>query len=217
MKITWKTQPSYAEEGQPNPLRWAILSGSLEEGFTNETSWLKCKDFFNDYCYTYNTGKPMAIYGFNTKDMAIPAKGEPVYIAVKDITPQFKENVQNVTSNVAIHEADDGTCVLELHPDHFANTYSISLVSLVIRLCNVEHSFGSLEEMKVYQKFPSQDQSKWNQVVAKKVFFSLPEKLKKYIWYSGEQHNSETEVTMASYQLASNIHNCGVLTYGRFM
>ena len=46
MKLTYKDKGAYTEIGQPNPMRWAILSKNTDGTYKNESSWLKCKDFF---------------------------------------------------------------------------------------------------------------------------------------------------------------------------
>jgi hypothetical protein len=220
MKITYTHKNTYAEEGQPNPIRWLILSGTPETGFKNESEWLKCKDFFNDYAVAYQGGKRFNIYGFDTSNMHIPKTGEPVYIAVKETTEYFDVNMGVVNQwlsdrglpRISCHKGtNDADYVLEFPEYFFRNTYNISLISLIIRLCNIEYFFKDFEEMKVYQTFPQKDQQKWNQVVAKDVFFNIPKKLQEYIWYCGKQHNSKNPP--ADYALSSLVHNCGVLTW----
>jgi len=222
MKITYQTRPSYAEEGQSNPIRWVILSGTPDTGFVNESSWLKCKDFFNDYAVAYNGGKRFAIYGFSTEGMAIPKQGEYVYMAVKHLTKNFITNMntfnkwlnENKCPKIVFWPVDD-TVVLQLDPFFLKNTYNISLVSLMIRLLNDETFNGTIEELKTH-KIPGdgRDQQKWGVVVNKKVFFDIPKKLDKFLWYCGEGHNSEKDIQV--YQLPSLVHNNGVVSWSSY-
>lgn len=216
MKFTYTSKGTYSEIGQPNPIRWAILSGTPETGFVNESSWLKCKDFFNDYVVAYNGGKRFGIYGFSTEHMNIPEKGQPVYMAVKDLTSSFLPNLNTLNGGlpepVGVLKAEDDTVVLRIPAYYFENTYNISLISLMIRLCNIDYVFSSYEEFVNYKQHAGQDQNLWNNVVAKGKYFNLPDHLKGYVWYAGEQYNSTKE--MQVYQMSSLIHNGGVVSWG---
>lgn len=221
MKLTITTKSAYAEEGQPNPLRWLILSGTPEKGFVNESAWLRCKDFFNDYAVAYNGGPRFGIYGFSTEAMTIPKKGEPVFMALNGTTKEFLHNLLALNDwlvphpPIAFHNTPAADCIIKIPGEYFQNTYSISLLSLIIRLMNCEKKFKDFGEAISYKGFPDKDQQKWNQVVAKNVFFALPEKFQKYTWYVGEQHNSESK-DLPGYQLSSLVHNGGVLSYSKF-
>lgn len=224
MKLTIKTKTPYAEEGQPNPLRWLILSGTPETGFVNESAWLRCKDFFNDYAVAYNGGPRFGIYGFSTEVMNIPKKGEPVFMALNGTTKEFLHNLLALNDwlytkqkcpLVTYYKTDKADSIIEIPGYYFQNTYTISLLSLIIRLINHETKFKSFDDVLVYKGFPDKDQQKWNQVIAKDVFFALPEKFKKYTWYAGENYNSETK-DLPVYQLSGLVHNGGVLSYGKF-
>ncbi len=216
MKFTYTPKGQYNEIGQPNPIRWCILSGSPEEGFVNECGWIKCKDFFNDYVVAYTGGKRFNIYGFSTESMNIPEKGKPVYVAVKDLTSEFLRNIDTINEklprSIKWLKADDGTFILELDSFYFQSTYNISLITLMIRLCNIKHTFSSFDQFYNYKDHATQDQSLWDNVVSKGVLFDIPEALRQYVWYAGKDYNSEKEV--AGYQLASLVHNGGVVAWG---
>jgi hypothetical protein len=214
VQIKFTTKPTYAEEGQPNPLRWCILSGTPETGFTNESSWLRCKDFFNDYAVAYNGGKRFQIYGFSTEKMNVAPKGSSVYIAVSSFTNDFIKNVRQCT-DVVVHEGGEFP-ILEFSEYYFSNTYNISLISLIIRLCNVDVSFDSFDALTKYKKFATKDQQKWDVVVAAKRFFNLPEQMKKYVWYASKDKNSELTPDN-DYSLPSLVHNGGVLSWTNAM
>lgn len=224
MKLTFKDQSSYSEESQSNPIRWAILSGTPEKGFVNESAWLKCKDFFNDYAVAYNGGTRFGIYGFNTTNMTIPKLGEPVYMAVKCLTKNFMFNMNTFNTwlkdnghlTIPYYTVDKEVVVLEFDQFFLKNTYNISLVSLMIRLLNDETFNGTIEDLKTH-KIPGdgRDQQKWGTVVAKNIYFKLPKKLDGYLWYCGEKSNSNTEVPV--YQLSGLVHNNGVVSWSSYM
>lgn len=222
MKITITDKPGYAEEGQPNPMRWMLLSRNPDDGsFQNESSWLRCKDFFNDFVYARHTGKFFRIYGFDISKMNLGKPDEPVYMLLDVLTKQFWPNMGKLNKwleedqNLPVISCHpyEGKAFLTLKPVYFQNTFNVSLISLLIRLMNVDHEFKDFNEVLAYKKFFDKDQQKWDQVVAKKLFFSnLPEKLQKFVWYCGPKFNSDVE--LPEYQLASLVHNNGVLNWG---
>ena len=219
MQIKFTSKPTYAEEGQPNPIRWAILSGTPETGFINETSWLRCKDFFNDYCVAYNGGKRFNIYGFSTEKMNIPKKGEPVYIALDATTEAFPFNLGEFNTWLKGQELPTivytpyiSMWVLEFPEFYFNNTYNISLVSLIIRLLNVDKEFTSFEEVIKYKDFPAKDQQKWDVAVASGIYFKLPDAANKYVWYIDKNTNSE-KTDSSHYSYSSLVHNNGLISW----
>lgn len=215
MKFTYTNKGGYSEIGQPNPIRWAILSGSPDAGFQNESSWLKCKDFFNDYVVAYNGGQRFGIYGFSTEGMKIPAKGEPVYMAVKDWKPPFLTNLdvlnQGIPEAVERHMVGE-QLILEIPAYYFKNTYNISLLTLLIRLCNIDHTFETFEEFASYKQHAVQDQQLFNTVQDKGKFFNIPDHLKDYVWYAGAQFNDKVFKGQV-YQLSSLVHNNGLVSW----
>ena len=218
-KINFKQLTSYAEETQPNSLQWAILSQEKDGSYTQVSAWIICKDFFNDLAYTIQTGKDFSIYGFNAGKMNPPAKDQPVYMVLRNFTPTFVQNVDKVNdflakqglSIVKLSHADDKHLLLEWNPWFFSNTYYISLMSLIIRLCNYGHTFNSFTDIVTTKDFPYKDQQKWNAVVKKNVFFALPEKLKGFVWYYNESSNSNCAID--NYRIPGLVHNCGVLSW----
>lgn len=222
MKITITSKGTYGEEGQPNPMRWMILTKEDDNSYKNETSWLRCKDFFNDFVYARHTKKYFNIYGFDTNKMNVGSPGEPVYMLLDVLTKQFLYNMDALNTWLKEDQKmpwipytpHEGKVLLQIPSIYFDNTYNISLLSLIIRLLNVEHEFKWFKEVITYKEFPEKDQQKWDQVVKKKTFFKLPEDLKKYIWYAGPTCNSIKEPE--GYQVKSLVHNNGVLSWGHY-
>lgn len=219
VNITSKT--GYAEESQPNPLRWYILD-KTENGFQNVSAQIKCKDFFNDLAYTLQTGKKFSIYGFNAGNFNLDPKN-PVWMLLTETTESFEHNFQVMNTwlktqkapQIPLEKTDKGWLVtFDLW--YFKNVYRISLVSLIIRLMNVDKKFKDFIEVQAYGSFPPKDQTKWSVVVSKGVYFQVPAKLDKYLWYCGEQYNSAT-VKDGDYQVSSFVHNNGVLEWSRHL
>ena len=55
---------SLHEIEQPSPLRWKILHRDGNELY-DVSSWIKCRDYFNDVVWRSNGGAAFSIYGFN--------------------------------------------------------------------------------------------------------------------------------------------------------
>jgi hypothetical protein len=215
MNITITNKGNYAEEGQPNPMRWMLLSKNEDGSFQNETSWLRCKDFFNDFVCARHTGKFFRIYGFDTSKMNLGNPEEPVYILLDVLTEQFVYNMGTLNTwlkdeqgmpTIPSSPQGEGKYLLTVDPVYFKNTYNVSLITLLIRLMNIS-----------YKKFFEKEKPKWDEVVKKGLFFSkFPEKLKKFVWYCGDKFNSETK-DLPEYQLANLVHNNGVLNWGQYL
>lgn len=219
MKFTYKSKSSYAEESQANPIRWAILKQDKEGNFTNESAWLMCKDFFNDYVVAYNGGPRFNIYGFSTVGMDIPEHGLPVFIAVKGLNKYFHENM-GMLNNYLFHmkhppvtfEQVVGDCelVLLIDPFFLKCTYNISLLSLIIRCLNDGIEFPTWEDFLKCERFNHRDMPKIGAIIKKGVFFELPEKLSKFTWWASDKYNSDVECPV--YQLSSLVHNGGCVS-----
>ncbi len=223
MKVTIKPIGHYAEESQPNPLTWYILKQIGEDTFQNVSAPIICKDFFNDLAYTLQTGHAFEIYGFQAGKMELK-KDKPIYMLLTETTPNWQANIFDVLNPwlasqgmpiLLLHKADNGT-VIEFDPKYFRNTYNISLVSLIIRLLNIEHTFKDFNEVKAFKKFPLKDQNKWDQVVKKNIFFDVPSKMQDYIWYCGETANSKV-TKHTDYGIPQYVHNNGVLSWSTYL
>jgi len=224
MKITITNKGSYSEEGQPNPMRWMILSQVAPGTFTNESAWLKCKDFFNDLAYTMQTGKSFSIYSFDAGKMKASFETDGYVKMLLDVlTPTFLDNLTMLNDwldgapkmpRIQWERQEDGKVLISLAPEYFKNTYNISLISLIIRLCNYDNMvFNTFKDLEDCKKFPYGDQWKWNTVVKKKIYFNLPEALQKYVWYEDATHNSET--IKEGYSIPQLVHNCGVCSWSK--
>jgi hypothetical protein len=114
---------------------------------------------------------------------------------------------------IAMDGWKEGKVLITIPREYFRNTYNISLLSLIIRLMNVAQVFESFEDVIKEKDFYPKDQNLWDQVVAKGVFFNLPEHLKKFVWYYDANNNSETK--KEGYNIPSLVHNCGVLAWSK--
>lgn len=220
VKFTYTNKSHYAEESQANPIRWAILSQDKKGDFVNESAWLMCKDFFNDYVVAYNGGPKFSIYGFSTVNMYIPKLGEPVFIAVKGLQTHFHANL-GVLNNYLFSKGmpyvtfqvvpnDENVTILLIDPKYLLCTYNISLLSLIIRCMNDGIAFKDWNSFLSCTKFNHRDQPKIEAIIKKGVFFDLPEAIAKFTWYAGPKYNSGVEVPV--YQMSGLVHNSGAVS-----
>lgn len=217
-------QKTYTEIGQPNPLRWIICNDDKKGNAVQVSNIIRCKDFFNDLTYTIQTGKGFSIYGFNAKEYSPPKKGEPVVFAVKFLFPEFFSNMEVLNSWLVneqgfpaidvLQQPDKTTAVLKIPGKYFENTYFTSLVTLLIRLMNNQIKFKNFEEVTKYD-FHVQEMALFKQVLATKWFFkNFPKTGYKYVWYQGEDYNSEVENSKPSpYGVSSMVHNNGLVSW----
>lgn len=141
INILKKHKGSYAEIDQPNPLRWRIMHRS-KDVLTSQSCLIKCKDFFNDVVAWKKAKKAFVIYSFKNN---IKFNREGLYLFLTEIENRelFMNNLeivqekllQDLKDTFAFSEHEDGIVVLIPHKV-FNSTYYISLLSMLIRLCN---------------------------------------------------------------------------------
>jgi len=200
----------YGEVSQSNPLRWAIYTHNEADGlFHPQSSWFKCKDFFNEVVKLYNTGATSYIYGFTTEGMVLNPYG--VFIRLKYVRDAFYQNISLI--NIILKEQlniellpvpiedQKGECLLLLPRVLFNNTFTISKVSLWIRACNVSAAFSSYEEM--------QQNSGESMMTVCSTTLLPPENYQDYWFYASKENNSK--VSPDAY--ISLIHNNGFINW----
>lgn len=227
MAITITNKGSYSEEGQPNPMRWMLLSQITSGTYQNESAWLKCKDFFNDLAYTMQTDKSFEIYSFDAGKMkaSFENSDDCINMLLDVLTPTFIHNLEIINKwlddrqnlpHIYWEKQDKGKVFITFDPIYFKNTYNISLISLIIRLCNYDNMvFNTFKDLEDCKKFPHGDQWKWDTVVKKGIYFNLPVALQKYVWYEDATHNSET--IKDGYMIPQLVHNNGVVAWTKAM
>lgn len=220
MKVSFKTIPyGLAEIFQPNPLRWAICKPTNKDEVEQVSTWIKCKDFFNDLTYTIQTGKNFSIYGFNAASYSPPKKGEPVYFAMAHLFPEWYRNMevlnkwlkeeQNVPE-LRVEKQDADKALLVVPGYYFTNTYRTSLITLLVRLMNTQVKFKTFQEAVKYGH-PQQELNLINPVIAKGWWFNkFPKKGEDYIWHASKEQNSKS--ANLSY-VSTLVHNNGVISW----
>lgn len=212
-KITPTLTATYAEINQKNPLLWEILYKEAEDSFVSQSGLIRCKDFFNELTRKYCTGEDSSIYRFETKTIKLNSEG--VYFRLHKICNQekFNKNLDKViNSNTEVpitnEVLDDKTSLLFIPVHYFSSTYLTSLVSYLIRICNVNRLLTSMDTAVTNTDDEAlTDQGK---ALALKWKFNIPEKYREFWYYVGDKYNSKTHKTPDA---AVIVHNNGVLSW----
>lgn len=209
---------NYSEVGQKNPLRWMLLKQVKKNQFVQDSYWLKCKDFFNDYVYArMKCGAPFQIFGFNTQEMSVGKPDEPVFVLLKNYGEAFLDNMKVVNkwlekdqglSTIKLTEQDKYVLV-EFPPEYWTSTYNVSMISLIMRVVSTKQELKTFADICKY--VPNGEGHLWPPVVKKGLFFKIPDKFKDYVWYQDEQNNSKK--TKDSYGNCYMVHDCGVIAW----
>jgi hypothetical protein len=227
MKFTLKltNNSRYSEVGQRNPLRWKTLLLNKDGSYTDQSGWIKCKDFFNDTVAFFKVGSVFSIYGYENN---IKKNADGVYFLLKYI-----DNYERFNANMAVVnkqlQADLGCemkhwpsdtradeVILLMPNELWETTYRISMACMVVRLCNytVDYkTWGDLwkegnparTEEHAFTPEAFKNAQKWG--------FLVPEKFRKYWYYCGPEYNSEKNPK----QTGGTIHNNGVSSWSMYM
>lgn len=218
MNITIKpyTGPhtSYAEVGQTNQLRWICLFREADSTdtslvFSEQTKQWKCKDFLNEIVAKLH-GHLLGCYGF-TAD-SVQTNDEGVWVKLLNIHNKdaYRANIGSINelaraqgfADVTLHEIEDGFVAL-LPRQYFDSTYSVSLLTYLMRVSNVPHAISD----KTFKEHPTKSidnpfPAVYNQVLEQG--FTTPNNVGGSYYYYGRKHDysKKPQVMM--------VHNCGV-------
>jgi hypothetical protein len=222
-KIVQNDKSTYCEVPQTNPLRWKTLFREADGSFVDQSGWIKCKDFYNDTVAYFKEGSVFSIYSYKN---AIKKNEEGVYFLLKFIADKesFLHNIEALNPQLSF---DLGTClecwdqgddeVVILIPNElWESTYQISLVTMMIRLCNYgvvyekwDDFFAEKAPINTVEHAFTEDAKK----NAQKWGFKVPEPFGEYWYYCGPEYNSKVKPK----QTGGYIHNNGVSNWSEFM
>lgn len=147
-KLAFPVNTSYCEIPQTNPLRWRIM---FREGdtLTSQSGLIKCKDFFNDVVAWNKAQAVFSIYNFNNK---VKFNEEGLYFHLTNIADnkRFIQNIEKAInpklvegSGLAItcYDQAPGEVVICIPMAAWESTYIISLLTMLIRVCNYAPAF----------------------------------------------------------------------------
>jgi hypothetical protein len=224
-KIMFQDNTTYNEVGQVNPLRWKTLWKQPDGAFVDQSGWIKCKDFYNDTVAYFKEGSVFYIYGYKN---AIKKNEEGVYFLLKFIKdkPTFFKNMESVNEqlfadlccNVQVLDMDaDDEVVVCIPLELWESTYRISMITMVVRLCNYGVLYKTWEDIwaekspvnTVEQAFTAEAKAN-----AKTLGFLVPDKFKEFWYFAGPEFNSKKAPRPPQDVI---IHNNGVSNWSEFM
>jgi hypothetical protein len=222
-KITLSNNSSYSEVGQRNPLRWKTLFKNEDGSFIDQSGWIKCKDFFNDTVAFFKENSVFSIYGYKND---IKKNEEGVYFLLKYIADKktFFQNMEMVNKQlykdlsctVECQDHEEDEVIICIPNAMWESTYRISLITMVVRLCNYGVKYAEWADLWTSSAPSQQLEHAFSPDAIKNVQengFNVPVKFTKYWYYAGPQYNSETTPK----QTGSIIHNNGVSNWSMYM
>ena len=218
MKVVGEVAYGLYESPQKNPIRWRILKKTGDNIATAQTTFFKCKDYFNDVVAAYR-GKFFSVYGFNNKTLDLTddqlfvqvafLHDKANYCATIDavINPKLKAEgfLELVYDDV---DGEANSLILVFDKKLFDNTYTISFLTYLLRIANAPQSFDS------YEKLTTSENAKTDRPFAshydKIISSSFCSPLKQpFWWWAGGEYNSEKPNEVCG----STIHNNGCYSW----
>jgi hypothetical protein len=154
IKDEHKSTTCYTESAQANPLRWQIMSRE-KDVLTSQASVMKCKDYFNDLV-ALRHGHTFTVYGFKNDTVTFNKWG--LYILLTGIAKPdlFIENVNNsintrmkedLGTSIRCWKQPDNSVVIRIPNKVWENTYAVSLVTMMLRVCNNNIELNSWDDL----------------------------------------------------------------------
>jgi hypothetical protein len=219
--ITKPETTFYTELSQPNPIRWTILLKKKGNLYREKTQKFRCREFFNDAVAKHH-GRFYTIYYFNNR--LLPSFKNGMYVLVSSIgdMPTFLFNLKTLNEQLRkdldveiTHETDADELerlILHFPVELLANTYTISVVTMILRISNYGHQFPTWESFFTsYDVWRDGAESSWRGRVrdaVKHMGFALPEKTHGMWWWAGNNYNSSK-----SSGTAGVLHNNGACAW----
>lgn len=217
LSITHKN--CYNEIGQSNPLRWRIMFKE-KDTLHSQSGLLKCKDFFNDVVAWKVKKAKFCIYKFNN---TIKFNRFGVYLLLTNVydADRFIESVEcalnsklynDLQVSLKVYKQGKDKVVVLIPNKLWKNTYHISLVTMMLRVCNYNYCF------KYWEDFFKEDSPL---LTVERVFnketidftlangFILPKKWKSCWYNAGWGWNGRAKKELN----ALTIHNNGVVNW----
>ena len=202
MQIKFKEQVKFSQVPQKNPLKFAFLYKEEDGSFTDQTSFFRCKDFFNDIV-AGKKGDFFSVYNFKNQDLKF--NETEAHICLDNVVTDgtWEQNMALIGEQlekegygkIEYAHYEKNKWLLTIPISCLDNTYTISLLTLLVRVSNYNHVFTSFEEMLRNEFEPA----------PKGCTGFTFEKLvdKKYWWWAGAKYNSHSSK-------GSVVHNQGI-------
>lgn len=222
-KIKQTDKSTYAEMSQTNPIRWKTLYREGGDVFSDQSGWIKCKDFYNDTVAFFKEGSVFSIYSYQNQ---VKKNEEGVYFLLKFIGDKksFFSNIEMVNKRLFLdlkcsvglwdHEKDE--VVILIPNELWESTYRISMITMVVRLCNYGVKYEKWEDLwKDKAPATTVDRAFTDEAIAnaKEYGFLVPKQYAGYWYYAGKEFNSKVKPQLTG----GIIHNNGVSNWSMFM
>ena len=159
-------------------------------------------------------------YNFSTKPLlgkVLPDKS--MYVVVMGYAKMFPSNLETLNMFLTKHKVPTielGTLeglnqyVLTLDPYYLKSTYNISLITLLIRFTNTEQPLKDILHLNE-NTIPYADQSKWNRIKKKDMWFNLKKDLNsEYFYWTGIGGNYNSKQGSFAPEI---VHNNGIMNW----
>mgnify|MGYP003552333533 FL=1 len=228
MKVIYKriNLGNYAELDQKNPLRWTFMK-KVKDTYTNSSNIFKCKDFFNDVIAYRHLKKKFVKYGMGSDSAKFTRKGG-IWVLLNNTTDSLIGNIErcinkefkdtwgiklemlpvNNTDFVSDNLTPHKMVLMYIPKKALTNTFRISLITLMIRNCNVWQDIASYDDLitPAFGKDGSLDECRYNML--KKRAYQFPGETE-WVFYT-PSYNSKS--TWANW-MTSVVHNNGVMGF----
>jgi hypothetical protein len=197
----------YGEIPQQNPIQYALYQLEADDKWVPDSAWFKCRDFFNEFVGVYNNHR-VKIYNFDFRGKKLPDYG--VWLRLRNLYSNFFHNIEllrpvlselDVELNV-VPLADKPSEAFTLLPRKlFENTFLISKVTLLIRMCNANVNYESYDDLLAKSQEPLYIM---NRDAFNKRGLTLPKEYSDFWYYSSKQYNSKSKN-----HIDVIVHDCG--------
>jgi len=200
---------NYTESSQANPLRWVMLRQIAEDAYVNTTFEFKCKDYLNDFVINAHGVPEFEIYGMKStagetdkdggftillRNVTIPLINNVNNVINKEFGPVWGVNLTFITDDQLDVQGLDKvpSVIVKISKEALVSTFRISLISLLIRQCNVDVTYESFDDLVRSRAFQetSYIEGPYLRVLLEKRY-NFPEQ-EEYFWYSSPKYNSKT-------------------------
>ena len=219
LDITHKN--TYSEIPQANPLRWRIMYRKGDT-LSSQSGILKCKDFFNDIVAYKKAKLTFSIYSFSNK---VKFNRDGLYLHLTDLYnyEKFMENIVVVNNKLQeqlkvglkLFPINETSAVLCIPHKLWKNTYYISMVSMLIRLCNYNIQYTTWESIFDPAAPINTAESAFSAKAKERALkhgFKLPKALQKFWYWAGVANSGDGKKVIPSV-----VHNNGVSSWNQWM
>lgn len=228
MKVIYKriNLGGYAELDQKNPLRWTFMK-KVKDTYTNSSNIFKCKDFFNDVIAYQHLKKKFVQYGMGSDSAKFTRKGG-IWVLLSNTTPNLIGNIERCINEefkdtwkikldvIPVNQADFTSdhitlrnMVLVYFPkEALTNTFRISLLTLMIRNCNVSQDIESYDKLitPAFGRDGSLDECRY--MMLKKHAYQFPGETD-WVFYSQGYNSKDAWKAW----MTSVVHNNGIMGF----